>query len=131
MLDAAAYDGIVSITVVANTNTALALSTCTRSTPCQPMRAATSSMRTLSALTTASLDADDASVKVLHQEHVVIGSLADDFLQRIRSVNHIFNPFARAVNMGRCPATTGVPLWPTPSANAIGQRFLPISDALA
>lgn len=50
--------------------------------------------------------------------------------QRIRSVNHIFNPFARAVNMGRCPAITGVPSWPTPSANAIGQRLLPTSGAL-
>jgi len=47
----------------------------------------------------------------------------------IRSVNHIFNPFARVVNMGRCPAITGAPSWPTPSANAIGQRLLPTSGA--
>jgi hypothetical protein len=42
-------------------------------------------------------------------------------LKRNRPVNRIFNPFARVVNMGRCPAITGAPSWPTPSANAIGQ----------
>jgi hypothetical protein len=56
MVDTVAYCGILSTTAVANIIGCLAVSSCTRSPPGQPIRAATSSMKTVSAFTTASFD---------------------------------------------------------------------------